>query len=107
MSQFFFAICLGIDREIFRVAGVECPYLFRPNAPAHKPNRLPDEAAEISTKRIAAFKDINKLNQRVAEITKRNPDDLLRKPFVEWCSVAQIGFEMERAKPKKQTTKKR
>lgn len=33
-------------------------------------------------------------------MTKRNPDELMRKPFAEWCSIAQRGFEQPKPKPK-------
>lgn len=44
------------------------------------------------------MRDTNKLNQHIANISNRNADELILRPFVEWCAIAQTALEMQ---PKK------
>lgn len=40
------------------------------------------------------MKDVNKLNEKVARMSNRNPDDLLNKEWGDYCATMQIAFEM-------------
>lgn len=44
------------------------------------------------------MREMNKMNQHIANISNRNADELILRPFVEWCAIAQTALEMQ---PKK------
>lgn len=49
--------------------------------------------------KLKLIKDVNKLNERVARLSNRNPDDLLKKQWADYCMTCQIALEMNDKKP--------
>lgn len=98
MQVFFFATVSPIHSKVFRAASIECPRIFKSGKANNRPNKLPVEEEAIARERLQRMRDTNKLNQHIANISNRNADELILRPFVEWCAIAQTALEMQ---PKK------
>lgn len=39
------------------------------------------------------------MNERIGILAHRNPDELLKKKWVDWCVTAQTALDMSKEKP--------
>ena len=43
----------------------------------------------------------------VAEVSRRDPDELSKKPFMEWCDIAEAALSRQKEKVDRQKKHKR
>lgn len=103
VSFFFFATVLPIHRKVFTAGAVECPRIFKGGKADKRPNKIAYEETHIAKVRLQMMRDINKMNQHIANISNRNADELILRPFVEWCAIAQTALEMQPKKKERST----
>lgn len=45
--------------------------------------------------KLKFVKEVNKLNERVSQMSGRNPDDNMKnKTWAEWCATAEVTLEL-------------
>lgn len=95
MQVFFFAVCPSIHTQVFRVAEIECPRIFGKHKSDKRQNRLHADTGEIWIEKLKFVKEINKLNERVSQMSMRNPDENMNKTWGDWLVTAQVTLEMQ------------
>lgn len=56
--------------------------------------KLHESTAEIWKEKLNFVKSINKLNERVSQMSSRNPDENMNKTWGDWLVTAQVTLEM-------------
>lgn len=97
----------SIHAEVFRIAEHECPRLFGKIKAGNRPDKFP-APEEIASSRFKFMRDINKINERISNLSGRNPDDNLNKSWGDWLTTVQTTLEIvdENKKNKPQKLRK-